>query len=325
MVLERSGVKDDGISDRMVSYLVKSRADSTTAKYSATFKRFEKFCIENSYKHSPANPIHVAVYLTNLLDKKVSYGVISSVVYAIKWIHSINNFTDPTENGFVKNLLETAKRLRSQPVRRKDTISTEHLISLCDKYTSSDDLIDIRDLTMILLGFAGFLRFDEINNLMFKDIHFEEEHIEINIRKSKTDQFRSGNKVFIAKGATSACAYTMLRRYVTKCGKETMSDSYLFKPLFKSKGKCNLIHKNKKLSYTRTRECILNKLKMVAPELNLGTHSLRASGITTVANKDSVNERCLMRHGRWKTETSKNMYVEDSIAKKLKVTQELNL
>ena len=67
------------------------------------------------------------------------------------------------------------------------------------------------------------------------------------------------------------------------------------------------------------------KLKSVAPNLSLGTHSLRAGGITTAANTDSVSERCLMRHGRWKTETCKKMYVEDSVDKKLKVTKALAL
>ena len=62
----------------------------------------------------------------------------------------------------------------------------------------------------------------------------------------------------------------MLKRYVTMCGKETMSDFYLFKPLLKSKGKCNFIYKNKKLSYTRTRECILNKPKIIAPDKKKG-------------------------------------------------------
>ena len=56
-------------------------------------------------------------------------------------------------------------------------------------------------------------------------------------------------------------------------------------------------------------------------DLNLGTHSLRTVGITTASNTGKVNERCLMRHGRWRTETCKNMYVEDSVDKKLDVTK----
>lgn len=84
---------------------------------------------------------------------------------------------------------------------------------------------------------------------------------------------------------------------------------------------------NKQLSYTRARECILNKLKIVAPDLNLGTHSLRASGASVAANADQndINERCLLRHGRWKSEVSKNGYISDSVEKRLSVTKKLKL
>ena len=52
----------------------------------------------------------------------------AATFYAIKWVHSINNYQDPTENGFVKCLLDAAKRLRSNPGKRKDVINSELLI-----------------------------------------------------------------------------------------------------------------------------------------------------------------------------------------------------
>ena len=70
--------------------------------------------------------------------------------YAIKWVHNINNFVDPTENGFVKSMLEAAKRLRSQPVKRKDVVTSDMLVALCNQYANNTNLTDIRDLAMIL-------------------------------------------------------------------------------------------------------------------------------------------------------------------------------
>ena len=103
---------------------------------------------------------------------------------------------------------------------------------------------------------------------------------------------------------------------------------YLFRPVNRSKGKAKLLSSNKPISYTRARECIVGKLKLVAPNLNLGTHSLRASGVSMVANaedNDDINERCLMRHGRWKSTLSKDGYVNDSVEKRLSVTKKLKL
>ena len=82
---------------------------------------------------------------------------------------------------------------------------------------------------------------------------------------------------------------------------------------------------NKKLNYSRARECIVKKLKLVAPELDLGIHSLRASGASTAANAEGVNEKCLKRHGRWKTDVAKDGYIKDSLSKKLSISKTLNL
>jgi hypothetical protein len=53
---------------------------------------------------------------------------------------------------------------------------------------------------MILLSFAGFLRFDEVSSFLCSDVKIECEYLFLFIRKSKTDQYRNGNEVLIAKG-----------------------------------------------------------------------------------------------------------------------------
>ena len=198
-------MSEDGLAERISSYLVSSRADKTNEKYRASFRKFQQFCAQKGYRSLPADPIHVTIFISNLLDQNCSFSVISSVYYAIKWVHGINDFVDPTENGFVKNMLEAAKRLKSQPVKRNDVITSDMLVALCDQYTGNFALTDIRDLTMILMCYTGFLRFDETSKFKCNDVTFHDDHFILNIKSSKTDQFRSGNKVMVAKGHTSAC------------------------------------------------------------------------------------------------------------------------
>ena len=62
------------------------------------------------------------------------------------------------------------------------------------------------------------------------------------------------------------------------------------------------------LSYTRAREMVLGKLTEVSKGANLGLHSLRSGGATLAANS-GINDRCWKRHGRWKSENSKDGYV----------------
>ena len=319
-----TGIESQRISGRMSSYIVSSRADNTSKKYMNCFKRFEDFCSKRGFVPKPANSIHVAIYLTELLDKNVSYSVISAAFYSIKWVHNINNVADPTENSFVKNLLEAAKRLRSTPVK-KDTIDTELLQELCELYKDSNDIADLRDLTMILLGYSGFLRFSEPSDLKCRDVIFEDSHFVLHIRKSKTDIYREGKDICISKGSTLACPFKMLKKYI-ECSEQSLtSDDYLFRPVCRSKGKCQIYKRNKPLSYTRARECIVKKLKKVAPDLNLGIHSLRASGASVASNADGVTDRCIKRHGRWRSDTAKDGYIKDSLEKKLHVKKVLNL
>ena len=116
----------------------------------------------------------------------------------------------------------------------------------------------------------------------------------------------------------------MLQRYIEYAKIDLESDHYLLKPAFRVKGECKLIYKNKPLSYKRARETVVARLKEVCGETNIGLHSLRAGGASMAANT-SVNERCWKRHGRWKSDSAKDRYVQDSIEKRLEVTKHLKL
>ena len=53
---------------------------------------------------------------------------------------------------------------------------------------------------------------------------------------------------------------------------------------------------------------------------------MRSGGATQVANaSSSVSDRCWKRHGRWKSEGSKDCYVADSVEKRLEVSQKLGI
>lgn len=65
-------------------------------------------------------------------------------------------------------------------------------------------------------------------------------------------------------------------------------------------------------------------MKLVAKDLDLGLHSMRSGGATAVADSD-VNERCWKRHGRWSSDSSKDLYVVDSVEKRLEVFKHLGL
>ncbi|KAK3085977.1 hypothetical protein FSP39_011534 [Pinctada imbricata] len=170
----------------------------------------------------------------------------------------------------------------------------------------------------------GFLRYDELSSFRCKDVTFHDDFVKIYIAKSKTDQYRNGDEILVSKGKTSACPVLLLRKYFDIAEISCDSDHFLFKPMFGGKGGPKLIYQNKKLSYTRTKECIIGRLNEVVTGKNFGLHSLRAGGATAASSGD-VNERCWKRHGRWRSDSAKDGYVVDSISKRLSVSQKLGL
>lgn len=324
--LRSAGAVD--VSDVQIEGLCKnllcSKSGSTSKKYNYAFNSWKKFCSINNYTDLPGSPIIVALYLSELLNSTKSYHSVSSAFYGIKWAHQINGLLDPTDNNFVKNILESAKRTAKKPCQKKDPVTSDLIIELCDSFSQSEDLCTVRSLCMITTAFSGFLRYDELSNIRCTDISFEDNHVKLFIPKSKTDQYRHGCEILLSQGHTSACPVKMLKRYMSLANLDARSNSFLFKAVNKSHSVSKLISKDKKLSYTRTKECIVSLFKSVNPYLDIGLHSLRSGGVSTAANND-VSERCLKRHGRWKTDFAKDSYIDDNLCKRLKVSQSLGL
>jgi site-specific recombinase XerD len=310
------------LKQKMQFYLNKSRSNNTIVKYNNLFKKWQTFCIKYKMVETPASEADVALFITHLLDTKVGYQSVFSTVYAIKWHSEIKGFKFDVNEPRIKNLLEAAKRMPRNKVVKKDAIPMDILKQLCETFGGTKDLADLRDLAMMLLSFAGCLRFDEVSSIRTENLTFSDEYLKIHIGKSKTDQYRQGDCVYISVINSYCCPVKWLKLYLKEAGNKVSEEGYIFRPIYRSKTKCMLINKDKKLSYTQARKCLLAKLKCIpgAENFNFGLHSFRAGGATAAANSN-VNERCLMRHGRWRQATSKDRYVNDSIVKKLAVTR----
>jgi len=61
------------------------------------------------------------------------------------------------------------------------------------------------------------------------------------------------------------------------------------------------------------------------PADKFGIHSLRAGGGATAAASSGVLDRLFKYHGHWRSDTAKDVYVEDLVDGCLKVTQNLGI
>ena len=109
----------------------------------------------------------------------------------------------------------------------------------------------MRIAALCTLGFARFFRFSELSNILCKHIVFLEDHIQIFVPHSKTDVYREGNFVYIAKTLSKYCPVSILLRYMHEAKLTPTSDLPLFSPL--SKTKSGYTMRSSRLSYSRCR------------------------------------------------------------------------
>ena len=189
-----------GLTDRLKTTVLSSKAYSTSSQYHRAFRKWKEFAVcklnETSF---PADPFHVALYLQHLIDQAQSPSVIDSAFYGIKWAHDMAGVPSPTENSVVENVRSAAKRiLGTAIVNRKEPISSD-LIRKIVSQANLDNPVELRNVTMYVLCFTGFFRFDDISRVRRSDISFHEGFMVIQVHKSKNDQLRRGNEVVISE------------------------------------------------------------------------------------------------------------------------------
>ncbi len=305
-----------------------SRAESTVKKYNDAFGAWK---VWGRLRHvATERPTHeeIARYMIDMYNEQAPYSKIETTFYAIKWKLStlMESCTDnPFESKFLYLLLDGLKRLLSKPVCRKEPITAEMLINIVETYGDSD-LKNCRLCAMLLIGYAAFLRFDELANLRICDVEFSQSHVKLFLEKSKTDQFREGAWVIVGATGAVTCPVNMLRNYCKLADIEDFeSSNYLFRPIcfHKSIGRYKL--RSGKMSYTRTREILKEALDTIGLDSSkFGIHSLRSGGASAAA-AIGVPDRLFKRHGRWKSEGAKDRYVKETLENKMLVSLNLGI
>ena len=185
-------------------------------------------------------------------------------------------------------------------------------------------LANVRTLAICLISFAGFLRYNELAKLKESDLAFFEDHLELYIESSKTDQYRDGAWVVVARTRTELCPVQMLERYMALASIGEDAEKFLFRGILNTKLGARL-RPSGGLSYTRVRELVLEMLAKIGLDRSrYGLHSLRSGGASAAANA-GIPDRWFKRHGRWRSENAKDGYVKDSLVDRLSVTRNIGL
>ena len=304
--------------------VIRSRADSTTKKYLGAFRRWKTWAQQHSLQVFPVKESHLVLYMQSLAESSSSNSAVEEIYNAMSWIHAMANCDSPTDSQFVGTVMQGLQRNLAQPVTKKLLVTTEMLAAIVDDAEKSRSLADWRLATACVISYAAFLRFNELIHIRAVDVKFNDEFMSISIPKSKTDQLRKGEKVVVARTSSKLCPVNILQRYMAYAGIQTGDTRFIFQPIVKLKHGEKL-RESGSLSYTRLQECFKGKLESLGfPAECYGLHSLRAGGATAAAN-GGVPDRLFKRHGRWKSDSAKDGYVEDSLHARLSVSSNLGL
>ena len=174
--------------------LKNSKANNTVRAYKSDFKDFSLFCVQNGFKSLPSEPKIVSLYLTHLSTKDVKMSTIKRRLVSIGVIHKLKGYYLDTKHPSIIENLMGIKRRKGSIQKGKKPLLINHLkeiINVIDK-ENKNEIVKIRDRSIILVGFSGGFRRNEIVSLDYDDLDFLPEGLKISLKRSKTDQFGEG-------------------------------------------------------------------------------------------------------------------------------------
>ena len=175
--------------------LQNSKANNTVRAYKSDFNDFSLFCAQNGFKSLPSEPKIVSLYLTNLSTKDAKMSTLKRRLVSIGVIHKLKgHYLDTKHPLIIENIMGIKRRKGSVQKGKKPILinSLKQIIDIIDQQ-SNKEIKKLRDRSIILIGFSGGFRRNEIVSLDCEDLDFVEEGLKINLRRSKTDQFGEGS------------------------------------------------------------------------------------------------------------------------------------
>jgi len=287
--------------------LQSSKAKNTIRAYKSDFNDFSLFCTQNGFKSLPSEAKIVSLYLTHLSTKDVKMSTLKRRLVSIGVIHKLKGHYLDTKHPIILENVMGIKRRKGSVQRGKKPILINNLkkiINVIDEELGNE-IKKSRDRSIILIGFSGGFRRNEIVSLDYQDLDFVSEGLKINLKKSKTDQFGEGSvKALPYFNNTQYCPVISLKKWINI---SNINSGPLFRRFSKS---FNL--SNNRLT-DQTVALLIKKYLTLAGinSKNYSGHSLR-SGFATSAADAGAEERSIMAMTGHKSPEMVRRYIKEA-------------
>jgi len=287
--------------------LQNSKANNTVRAYKSDFKDFGIFCSQNGFKSLPSGPKIVSLYLTHLSTKDAKMSTLKRRLVSIGVIHKLKgHYLDTKHPSIIENIMGIKRRKGSHQKGKEPMLinNLKAIINVIDQQ-NKEDIKKFRDRSIILIGFSGGFRRNEIVSLNLDDLDFVPEGLKINIRRSKTDQFGEGFiKALPYFDSSHYCPVVSLKNWI-EISKITSG------PVFRRFVKGSKLSENRLTDQT-VALLIKEYLNLAGIDSkNYSGHSLR-SGFATSAAELGVEERNIMAMTGHKSTEMVRRYIKDA-------------
>ena len=287
--------------------LQSSKANNTVRAYKSDFNDFSLFCAKNGFKSLPSEPKIVSLYLTHLSTKGSKISTLKRRLVSIGVIHRLKgHYLDMKHPSIIENIMGIKRRKgSSQKGKKPILISTlKKIINVIDEQ-NKEEIKKFRDRSIILIGFSGGFRRNEIVTLDHDDLDFVPEGVRINLRRSKTDQFGEGfTKALPYFDNSKYCPVVSLKKWmeISKIGSG---------PVFRRFSKGSKLSENRLTDQT-VALLIKQYLQLTGIDSkNYSGHSLR-SGFATSAAESGAEERSIMAMTGHKSTEMVRRYIKEA-------------
>ena len=287
--------------------LQSSKANNTIRAYKSDFKDFGLFCVQNGFNSLPSEPKIVSLYLTHLSTRGVKMSTLKRRLVSIGVIHKLKgHYLDTKHPLIIENIMGIKRRKGSIQKGKKPLLinSLKLIINIIDQQ-KIEEIKKFRDRSIILIGFSGGFRRNEIVSLDFEDLDFVQEGLKINLKRSKTDQFGVGS----VKGLpffdnSKYCPVVSMHKWIEI---SKITSGALFRRF--SKG-------SKLSEYRLTDQTVALLIKEYLNLANIESknysgHSLR-SGFATSAAESGAEERSIMAMTGHKSTEMVRRYIKEA-------------
>ena len=287
--------------------LQSSKASNTVRAYKSDFSDFGVFCVQNGFKSLPSEPKVVSLYLTHLSTKDAKMSTLKRRLVSIGVIHKLKgHYLDTKHPAIIENIMGIKRRKGSFQKAKKPILinSLKKIINVIDQQ-KKEEIKKLRDRSIILIGFSGGFRRNEIVSLDYDDLDFVPEGLKLSIRRSKTDQF--------GEGFTKALPYFDSSQYCPVVSLKKLLDLSKIRsgPVFRRFSKGSKLSENRLTDQT-VALLIKEYLNLAGIDSqNFSGHSLR-SGFATSAAESGVEERNIMAMTGHKSTEMVRRYIKEA-------------